>query len=218
MISAVCFDFDGTLAHYAGDFALLLQKTAGDLDLTEAETRAAEKSFGRHIRREGHSTLPDILRSVLHDLGKPDKNVSSAAEAMTKRYLSDVVLLPGAAEVLELTRHLPRALVTNGPSDMQRAAVRQVGLENAFQAIVVSGDENVSVRKPNPRIFELACERLGTEPENTLMVGDNLEADIRGALAYGMQAVWLGGGQVEGVESVRDTVELYDYLDSRLTR
>ena len=218
MLSAVCFDFDGTLAHYTGDFPLLLKQTAYDLNLSETETRAAYESFGQHVRREGRSTLPGILRNVLHDLGKPDKDVTSAAEAMTKRYLSDMALLPGAEAVLELTRHLPRALITNGPSDMQRAAVRHVGLEDTFQTIIVSGDEDVAVRKPNRHIFELACERLGTEPENTLMVGDNLEADIRGALAYGMQAVWLGEGDVEGIESVRDTAALYEYFSMTTSR
>ena len=187
------------------------------LELPEADFQRAADSFATHLRREGHSTLSGVLRGVLRDLNRSEQGASSAAGAATKRYLDDMALLPGAREVLELTRHLPRALVSNGPSDMQRAGIRQVDIEKYFQTVIVSGDEDVAVRKPNPRIFELACERLGVEPENTLMIGDNLEADVKGALAFGMQAVWLGAS-TEGVEQVRDTVELYDYLETKLAR
>ena len=218
MINALCFDFDGTLVHYTGDFTQLLQATFKTLELSQYDFQKAADGFTRHLRQEGHSTLPSILRGILRDLDQSEKDVSSAVEEAMERYLNGVALLPGTEEVLKQTCHLPRALITNGPSDMQRAAVRQVGLEDTFQTIIVSGDEEVAVRKPNKRIFEIACERLRVKPENTLMIGDNLEADVRGALAYGMQAVWLGERNVEDIESVRDTVALYDYLDSRLTR
>ncbi len=105
-----------------------------------------------------------------------------------------MALLPGAEEVLGLCRkhRLPLALVTNGPADMQLEAVRAVGLESFFKRLVISGDAAVGVRKPDPRIFRLACEGLGAKPAETVMVGDNVEADVAGALAVGMQAVYLG--------------------------
>lgn len=217
-MTALCFDFDGTLAHYTGDFASLLQGALRQLGLPEPEHQKAVESFGRHIRQGGPSTLPLLLRGVLQDLEKPEQNVLSAAETMTARYLADLALLPGAEEVLELTRHLPRALITNGPSDMQRAAVRSLDIEGAFQTMIVSGDEDVAVRKPNPRIFEIACERLNVAPEHALMIGDNLEADIQGALAYGMQAVWLSQADTaeQATERVSNTQALYGYLETTL--
>src|SRR5690606_36341265 len=88
-------------------------------------------------------------------------------------------------------RGVPLALVSNGPVDMQRAALRALGFEKYFRAVLVSGDRDVAARKPAPRIFSLACVGLETVPEETLMVGDDLEADVRGAVDYGLQAVWL---------------------------
>lgn len=45
--------------------------------------------------------------------------------------------------------------------------------------------------KPDARIYTLACNSLNVTPENTLMVGDSLLADYRGARSFGMQAVLL---------------------------
>lgn len=45
------------------------------------------------------------------------------------------------------------------------------------------------VKKPNPIIFELALKSAKTIPEKSLMIGDNLEADIQGAQAVGFHAI-----------------------------
>lgn len=216
MVSALCFDFDGTLAHYTGDFAELNRVTFESLGLPESNFEASVKSFAKETRQEGHSTIPIILEEVLADLELPSQNVSGAAELMISEYVKDMKLLPGAREVLELTRYLPRAIITNGPSDMQRAAIKRVGTESDFQTIIVSGDADVAVRKPNPRIFELVCERLDVEPANVLMMGDNLEADVKGALAYGMQAIWIGQAKDEKVGQVADTKALAERLKRML--
>jgi HAD superfamily hydrolase (TIGR01549 family) len=72
---------------------------------------------------------------------------------------------------------------------MQWAAIHKVGLADLFKTIIVSGDADVAIRKPNPNIFHLACERLGVLPENVLMIGDNVEADIQGAIKAGLQGL-----------------------------
>ena len=45
------------------------------------------------------------------------------------------------------------------------------------------------VKKPDPYIFELALDMAQVRPQNSLMIGDNLEADILGAKAMGMQVL-----------------------------
>ena len=47
------------------------------------------------------------------------------------------------------------------------------------------------VKKPDPYIFKLALERAGTTAEKSLMVGDNIEADILGAMAVGLHTLHL---------------------------
>ena len=205
MIQAVCFDFDGTLAAFSGDFTALQNRFGLELGLTAAEVRRLEPLRAQIERQEGKATFYDTVRAALETSGLPQpENLERIAETTVTYYCSQMKLLPGAREVLTFcqTHNLPSALLTNGTSDMQRKAVQAVGIESSFKRILVSGDADVGVRKPNPHIFELACDALGSPPEETLMVGDNLEADIQGALSYGMQAVYLGSETGAGYETL----------------
>jgi HAD superfamily hydrolase (TIGR01549 family) len=66
------------------------------------------------------------------------------------------------------------AVVTNGEDGVQQATVERIGLSPLVDACVVSGA--VGVRKPDPRIFEIARERCGRPGGTAWMVGDG-EAD-----------------------------------------
>ncbi len=68
------------------------------------------------------------------------------------------------------------------------AELEEVGLADKFDALSVSCD--VGYMKPHRRIFEHALELLGTAPDEAVMVGDSLRADVEGARALGMTGVW----------------------------
>ena len=91
----------------------------------------------------------------------------------------------------ELSKRYKLGLVTNGPSDGQRNKLRQSGLGRFFDPdqIVVSGD--YPFRKPDPRLFWAACEKLGVLPEESVYVGDIYGRDILGAHRAGMTPVWI---------------------------
>jgi putative hydrolase of the HAD superfamily len=74
------------------------------------------------------------------------------------------------------------------------------GLDKLFDAIVVSGA--VNKRKPSPEVFERTLETLGVSASETVFVGDTLDADIEGAKAVGMKAVYIER-RIEKVEHVR---------------
>jgi putative hydrolase of the HAD superfamily len=82
-----------------------------------------------------------------------------------------------------------RAVLTNGPSDVQRAKLRASGLEGFFPIIVTSGD--IGFGKPDPRIFTTALERLDLRANEAIAIGDSLERDVVGARAAGVPCVWL---------------------------
>jgi putative hydrolase of the HAD superfamily len=63
------------------------------------------------------------------------------------------------------------------------------GLEAFFDVVVVSGA--VNKRKPSPEIFEKALEKLGVSAEETVFVGDTVDADVMGAKAAGMKSVFI---------------------------
>ena len=91
--------------------------------------------------------------------------------------------------------------------------VEGLGLSDLLDAVVSSAD--VGLHKPDPRIFELACERLGVAPSDAAHVGDHQYADIIGAEAVGMVPVLIDrhGGENPGNERfVRSLDELEQVL------
>jgi HAD superfamily hydrolase (TIGR01509 family) len=80
-------------------------------------------------------------------------------------------------------------LVTNGPCDLQCAKLDASGLRSYFGAVAISRE--VGVKKPDPRIFTLALDRLGVTASDSVFVGDTPKTDIVGAHAAGMRVIWL---------------------------
>ncbi|MDQ0916802.1 HAD family hydrolase [Paenibacillus sp. V4I5] len=94
-------------------------------------------------------------------------------------------------EVLNALNHnYQLLLMTNGAPDLQQEKVDSIpGLAAYFDHILISG--SFGKGKPDPTIFEHALNLLGTTVQETIMVGDNLDTDIRGALGVGMRNVWI---------------------------
>lgn len=216
-VRALCLDFDGTLAHFTGDFGAFADDLRVELGLLQCDLNRFSPELLKALASEGAVTLRGALTATLGGLEQalPDDLGAVAARAVTA-YTAQVALLPGALALLTFlrARGLPLALVSNGPADMQRDALHAVGVSGFFSCVLVSGDAAVGVRKPHPRIFEQACRALETPPENTLMVGDDLHADLRGARVAGMQAV--GVGTTGNPESVPDLCALTRWLAARL--
>lgn len=81
------------------------------------------------------------------------------------------------------------ALITNGASDTQREKLCALDIERWFDAVVISGE--VGVAKPDPAAFEIALTELAAPRDGVWHVGDTLTADVAGAKAAGLTAVWL---------------------------
>jgi putative hydrolase of the HAD superfamily len=108
-------------------------------------------------------------------------------------------------------------LITNGASDTQRDTISAIGLDDAFDAAVVSAE--VGVKKPDPRIFEAALAEIGASSVDAWHIGDSLESDVAGAIAAGLQPVWLNRLGVpspenlsESVTTVRSLIDLIPFL------
>lgn len=195
MIRAVCFDLDGTLGGYAGDFQAFLALLRSELLLQACDMNDFARIMREELARDGPLRLETVLRRTLARLEqRAPVDLAELAEAALGAYAEEVRPAAGAERMLQRLerRGVPLAIVSNGPVDMQRAALRALGFERFFRTVVISGDPAVGCRKPAPRIFALACSGLQVPPDEVLMVGDSLEADIRGALDHGMQAVLVG--------------------------
>lgn len=71
-------------------------------------------------------------------------------------------------------------LITNGPSNAQWEKINRLDVQHYFDVTLVSGD--LPWEKPHSRIFHEACQYLGVEPHQCIMVGDKLETDILGGI------------------------------------
>ncbi|MDD9265890.1 HAD family hydrolase [Paenibacillus sp. GCM10023248] len=111
-------------------------------------------------------------------------------------------------EVLQALRPRYRLLLlTNGAPDLQQEKVDSIpGLAGYFDHVVISG--TFGRGKPDPAIFEHALELLGLSAEEAVMVGDNLDTDISGALAAGIRSVWINHHQRMAPEHKRPAYEI----------
>ena len=102
-------------------------------------------------------------------------------------------LLPGAAEAVRALAVLGLRLgvISNRMhgGSMLVDDLRAFGLDGLFSVLVASCD--AGQMKPHPAIFALALRQLGVIAAEAVMVGDDLRADIGGALAVGMRAIWV---------------------------
>jgi putative hydrolase of the HAD superfamily len=97
-----------------------------------------------------------------------------------------------ALPCLDALSALRLGLVTNGELVFQEHKIEAMGIATRFEHIVASG--LLGFAKPDPRIFEYACERFEVAVENAAYVGDRLQTDAIGAASAGLTGVWLDRG------------------------
>jgi putative hydrolase of the HAD superfamily len=107
----------------------------------------------------------------------------------TERRARHEVFADALAALRELRVSHALALVTNGASCLQREKLAASGLSDYFDIVVVSGEFGVG--KPDTSIFRHALSQLGSDADGAVMVGDSLARDVDGALAAGLDAVWV---------------------------
>ncbi len=99
-------------------------------------------------------------------------------------------LLDGSMELLNhLKDKYSLHIITNGFEEVQHRKMKSSGIHEFFQTITTS--EEAGVKKPHPQIFEIAVRKSGSKVDRSIMIGDNLEADIIGAHNFGLQVIHL---------------------------
>ena len=98
---------------------------------------------------------------------------------------------PGALPTLRQLRAdgVRLALVTNGETSPQRAKIDKFQLTSEVDTVLVEGE--LGFGKPDPRVFDLALQRLGCAVKDAWIVGDDLEWEIEGGRRYGLASIWV---------------------------
>jgi putative hydrolase of the HAD superfamily len=89
----------------------------------------------------------------------------------------------------ELRDSYTLGLITNGASCLQHEKLATATLNEYFDTVIISAEFGVA--KPDPSIFKHALDRLGSDREHAVMIGDSLTRDVDGAIAAGLQGVWV---------------------------
>jgi putative hydrolase of the HAD superfamily len=218
---AVLFDALGTLLELEPPWPRLRQVLLRrhGIDVAEDDARRAmlaEMAYYRAHHREGSdpASLADLRRRCAEVLRTELPAAGSLDDATLTEALLDAIRFspcPDAAPALAGLREagMRIAVVSNWDCSLSDV-LAEVGLGGAADAVVVSAE--VGAAKPDPRIFEVALERLRRGPEEALMVGDSLETDITGARAAGIRAVLLNrpgtARTVPGAEVIESLGEL----------
>jgi putative hydrolase of the HAD superfamily len=110
-------------------------------------------------------------------------------------------LFPDAHETLEyLQSKYTLHLISNGFRESQDIKIKGTNLGIYFKHIIIS--EEIGINKPDKAIFEHALNLAGTTKSESLMIGDSLEADVRGALNFGMDAIYFNPAGLDKPDDV----------------
>jgi putative hydrolase of the HAD superfamily len=208
-LRAVIFDLGGTLMYERAtwdaiipqaDEALTnyLREQGMELNLSSFP-REFRKRLDRYFRKREkdllETTYSFVLREVLSDKGYadiPDTIIRNALDHLfgitQTNWILEEDTLPTLKKLEEDGYRLGMISNAGDDQDVQQLAHR-FEIFHYFDFILTSAA--CSYRKPHPRIFELALSNWYLLPSEAVMVGDNLDADIRGAKGAGLYGIWI---------------------------
>lgn len=196
-----------TLVDLNSQLDLELRKLAGraGLDISLEDVRAAQRAFWREWVQQDAMRLWEpsiaadqaesfeISRQICLRLGITDPTLHAEAYAYSQQVFHDPATFHVFPDVFEALAALRAVVPTLGVISnwgwWLPELCAELGLAGYFDFIITSA--RVGAAKPNPAIFQAALTLSGSNPENTLHVGDSLYADVRGAQAVGITGVLL---------------------------
>ncbi|TVZ56967.1 putative hydrolase of the HAD superfamily [Lutibacter sp. Hel_I_33_5] len=131
-------------------------------------------------------------------------------------YLPDFnYLFEGTFELLDYLKDKYQLhIITNGFEEIQSKKMESSNIHHYFNQIITS--ESVGVKKPNPKVFDYALMKANAIKEESIMIGDNLEADIQGAINVGLRAIHCNFDNKKNndkkITSVTSLLEIKQYL------
>ena len=143
-----------------------------------------------------------------------DKEIDTISHLYIEFMPDNNRLFDGAIEVLEyLYLKYNLHIITNGFAEVQGKKITKSGLGNYFKTITNS--ELAGMKKPHATIFEYALSLANVKKENAIMIGDCIDADVRGAINFGMKAILFdekGIYAAEGLHTINHLLELKKIL------
>jgi putative hydrolase of the HAD superfamily len=204
-IRHILFDLGGTLMHSRDDWASIFEQSdqaltdtlrAYSIELDAKVFRARlHEYYAQRDKDFYETTYHFVLRELLEKLGHaeiPEAVIRSALDAMFEVTQSNWVLEDDAMETLRQlkSQNYNLGIFSNAGDDKDvQEQVEGFGIRPYFDFVLTSAA--CFYRKPHTRAFEIALARWNIQPEEAIMVGDSLQADIFGAQSLGMKGIWI---------------------------
>ncbi|MGC8505597.1 MAG: HAD family hydrolase [Thermoplasmata archaeon] len=154
------------------------------------------------------------LRLIFRDYGTDlnEREMENVMRTYSENYDNSISQVTGAGDLLKKIKAsgISVGVITNNPLEGQKKKLKKCGIEDYVDILVCSGE--VGYSKPDPRIFGLSMNRIGTSPEESVMIGDSWEYDIVGAMNSGLRAVWLNRFNLNRPEISADVIEIKSYV------
>jgi HAD superfamily hydrolase (TIGR01549 family) len=230
MIKAVLFDLDDTLFDHRGCAREALRAVQGCHDCFRSMPfDALERAHARFLeelhadvmlgRMPLENARVERFRRLLASADVPSADGLAGRIATTYRETYRTARRPiaGAAALLSGVKiHARIAVVSNNLLEEQQEKLRTCGLDEFVDALIVS--EEAGTSKPDPAIFRLALNRLQAIPGDAVMIGDSWAADVAGARAAGMRAVWFNpeGAMAPAGETAAPELRSLEPVDAAL--
>lgn len=111
-------------------------------------------------------------------------------------------VFPETMDILNaLNGRVRLGIVTNGLAEVQRPRLMASGIDRYCEVIIVSGE--IGHMKPHRQFFAYAHARMShPERESVLVVGDSLDADVRGGAEYGFHTCWYNPGRLDNMSDI----------------
>jgi len=198
-IKHVFFDLDHTLWDFDKNSGLTFKKIF-ELNNINIELGTFLKVYEPinlkywKLYREERVSKPDLrygrLKEAFDTLGVSVKDdmINHLSEAYIDYLTTFNHLFEGAIEILEYLQYKYHLhIITNGFEEAQERKMQNSKIRSYFKT--VTNSEMVGVKKPNPKIFNYALNSADANPNESIMIGDSLEADIAGAQKVGMRTI-----------------------------
>lgn len=140
------------------------------------------------------------------------------AKKLSVEYLeilpSKKALFPYAVEVIKylVQKDYQLHLITNGFEEVQWGKIRSCEIDTYFKEVITS--EKAMSLKPHPEIFEFALKIAGAKKSESIMLGDNLDADIKGAMQSGLDTVFVN--HIREETTLKPTFTIYHLQELEL--
>ena len=221
-ITDLFFDLDHTLYDFDKNAALTFANVFADLQLEKTERFMThfrpinEKYWSLYAKGEitqdalRYGRLKDTFQVM--DFLVTDEQIHHIADYFIQNLTQHHHVFEGAHETLDILQKKYRLhIITNGPEVVQQKKMKNSGLDKYFTTITNS--EMAGVKKPDIRIFEYALNQAQVKADQSLMIGDSLEADVQGAIGAGLQVIWYNEFDSENLMQVPQVNTLPELLD-----